>query len=61
MLELAGKTETKTQEPKVSGKYLVTQVKHLLGRGTYRTNLLLNKESYNANVEDLSKNLVVVK
>ena len=61
MLELAGKTNNKTQEPKVSGKYLVTQVKHILGRGSYRTNLLLNKESYNANVEDLSKNLVVVK
>lgn len=61
MLELAGKTENKSQEPKVSGRYLVTQVKHLLGRGSYRTNLLLNKESYNANVEDLSKNIVVVK
>ncbi len=61
ILELAGKTDNKQQEPKVSGKYLVTQVKHLLGKGSYRTNLILNKESYNANVEDLNKNIVVNK
>ena len=58
ILELAA-NEDKEQEPKVSGKYLITRLAHTLDRGTYRCSMILNKESYNANVEDLSKNIVV--
>jgi len=60
ILELAA-NEDKGQEPKVSGKYLVTRLMHDLGQGSYRCSMILNKESYNANVEDLTKNIVVKK
>jgi hypothetical protein len=59
LLELSGKTEERQQEPKISGKYLITKLSHVLGRGSYTCNVVCNKESYKANSDDIKKNLVV--
>ena len=41
ILELAA-NEDKEQEPKVSGKYLITRLAHTLDRGTYRCSMILH-------------------
>jgi uncharacterized protein (DUF2344 family) len=58
MLETTANTETKEQEQKVSGNYLVTRVFHMIDRKEYNMVMVLNKESYRANIDDPSKNVV---
>jgi len=58
MMELSAKTKGKQQEPKISGKWLITQIFHMVDRKEYECILVLNKESYRANVENPEKNVV---
>ena len=59
MLELSGFTEEKLQEPKISGKYLITRVNHLIQGQVYTCTINCSKESYRANVSRPDKSLVM--
>lgn len=58
MLELAGFTEDKIQEPKISGKYLITRVTHLIEGQVYKCVINCSKESYRANVPRPEKSII---
>ena len=59
MLELAGFTEEKLQEPKISGKYLITRVSHILEGQEYRCVINCSKESYRGNVDRPEKSIIL--
>lgn len=59
ILEMSGKTQDKGQEPKISGKYLITSVAHNLIGKEYLCTVRCNKESYKANSDNLENNIVV--
>ncbi len=59
MLELAGFTEEKLQEKKISGKHLITRVTHLIEGQVYKCIVNCSKESYKANVDRPEKNIVM--
>jgi len=59
MLELSGKTEEKGQEPKITGKYLITRVNHNMTGGEYTCDVDCVKESYKANSDRIEDNIVV--
>ena len=59
MLELSGKTEEKGQEPRITGKYLITNVNHNMTGGQYTCDVDCVKESYKANSDNLENNIVV--
>lgn len=58
MLEQTASTNTKEQEGKISGKYLITKVQHMITRDSYKCALMIVKESYRANVRRPSKNFL---
>ena len=58
MLELSGFTEEKLQEPKISGKYLITRVSHILEGQEYRCVINCSKESYRGNVDRPEKSII---
>lgn len=58
MLEQTASTKSKDQEGKISGKYLVTKVQHMITRDSYKCALIIVKESYRANVRRPSKNFL---
>ena len=58
MLEVSGKTENKQQEPKLSGNWLITKIFHMVNKKEYEMILVLNKESYRANVEEPERHVV---
>ena len=59
LLEMSGKTEEKGQEPKISGKYLITSLTHSILGGEYVCTITCQKESYRANSDNLERNIVV--
>ena len=61
MLEQNAKSDSKGEEPKITGKYLVTKVNHLFDRQEYIMGMVVNKESFRPNVDDPSKNIVASK
>tara|TARA_B100001113_G_C21114992_1_gene624961 strand:+ start:1671 stop:2942 length:1272 start_codon:yes stop_codon:yes gene_type:complete len=61
MLEQNVKNQTKQQEPKVTGKYLVTRLIHTLTREDYVMSMTCNKDSFRTNVKDPKKNIVAEK
>ena len=59
LLELSGFTEEKLQEPKISGKYVITRVSHMIRGEEYRCVVNCSKESYRANVPKPERSIVV--
>jgi len=58
MLEQTASTETREQEHKTSGKYLVTNIMHVCDRKQYKCIVKMVKESYRANTRKPDKNFL---
>lgn len=58
MLEQTASTETREQEHKTSGNYLVTNIKHICDRKQYKCVVSMVKESYRANTRKPDKNFL---
>jgi len=61
MPEQTPQTDTKENEGKISGNYLIGSVVHQIDRDNYSCGLKLYKESYRANVPTPDKNIVDIK
>ncbi len=59
MLEMSGQTEEKGQEPKITGKYLITEIDHIMIGKNYTCKLQVNKESYIGNADNMEDSIVV--
>jgi len=58
MIESSANKENPDQEKKISGKYLITEVNHQIIKDKYNCTVACNKESYRANVDDISRYVV---
>lgn len=58
MLEQTASTETRDQEHRTSGNYLVTNVRHICTRDSYKCVVKMVKESYRANTRNPEKNFL---
>lgn len=58
MAEATAKTESREQEGKITGNYLVTRVIHIVSRGSYSQSVNMCKDSYKSNVRNPDKNIV---
>lgn len=58
MLEQTASTDSREQEHKTSGKYLVSSVIHVCDRESYKCEVRMVKESYRANVRKPEKNFL---